>query len=208
ELLVYVNGMLVDKDEGVAHSEASYARDAGGNKIESLSFGNYLMDPAQPAWSTSVASNCASLLASLSDDGCLLDVLGAAPLAAGYVTGRAVNQATGQAWTPSDWMAATASVAGAVRAKVAPAPVYGNGIGNGTAWFDPVAPTSSLAGSLDGVMVESWVRNAKDPISSYGSPTRWKQDVDMLVDAESKGVPMLVVTKVWVNGTQARKEAW
>jgi hypothetical protein len=57
-------------------------------------------------------------------------------------------------------------------------------------------------------MAELFVRVPNVTIATYRNETMWKQDVDMLVDAASKGKIVLSMTKVWCTGTQAQYDAW
>jgi hypothetical protein len=208
QLLSYVNAMLLDRNQALAAPEDWYARDATGSKIESLAYGNYLMDPSSPGWRAAAGSRCAAAISTARSDGCLLDVLGVAPIQRGYSTGVAVNRSTGTVWTGAGWLGATAGLASGVRSQVSPALAFGNGIENGAAYFDPTTPTAALVPALDGIMVESWARGARDPITTFRGEAAWKADVDMLADAEARGDPVLAVTKAWTAGTQAQKEAW
>ena len=78
-----------------------------------------------------------------------------------------------------------------------PSPVYGNGLQQGSSYFNAEWPSSQLLDGLDGGMVELWMRQPGEKITAYRSPSVWKADVDMLVDMEGKGKPMLALTKGW-----------
>jgi plastocyanin len=196
-LLGYVNAVMIPKTAAIRYPEGWYARDANGNKIQSRAYGTYLMDPGTAEWQSTTAQMCAALIASSGYDGCLLDVLGTAPTLPGFATAVPINPATGSAWTPNDYLAATTELASTVRSAVPPSPVYGNGLRDGASYFAGSGPTSSLLTGLDGGMVELWMRLPQDKITAYRTPSAWKADVDMLVDMESKGKPMLALTKGW-----------
>ena len=105
-------------------------------------------------------------------------------------------------------MAATGALADGVRRVVAPRLVYGNGIGDGAAYFGGPAPRSALAGSLDGAVLETFGRDAGDPIGQYRSLADWKADVDVLVDLDRRGVRALTITKTWVPATTTQVNDW
>ena len=123
-------------DSGSAYPSTWYARDSQGNKIKSIQFGNYLMDPSNAGWIADVVHRCQEYLVYSGYDGCLLDTLGTAPLTPGYITGVPVNPATGTPWTKPQWLGATSNIARQTTAAIAPRPVFGNGIGTGWKYFD------------------------------------------------------------------------
>jgi plastocyanin len=196
-LLGYVNAVMIPKTAVIRYPESWYARDANGNKIQSRAYATYLMDPSLAAWQATAAQSCTSVIASSGYDGCLLDVLGTFPTKPGFATALPINPATGNAWTQQDYLAATTQLAGTVRSAVTPSPVYGNGLQAGTAYFSATNPSAALLNGLDGGMVELWMRNPQDKVTTYRTPSAWKADVDMLVDMENKAKPMLALTKAW-----------
>lgn len=206
-LFAYMNGSFAQKNQGTLYPEAWYLRDALGRKITSLGFGNYLMDPSSPGWRAERVQHCAKVLASSGYDGCMLDMLGVAPLDKGYVTGLPVNPATRTVWTAREWLAATDSLAAAVRAGTGK-PVVGNGAASGARYFHAVAPTSVLNNGTDASVAEVWLRPASARIDAFPAESRWKASVDQLVDAGRSGENVLTMTKLWVPGTQAQKDRW
>jgi hypothetical protein len=204
-LVGYMNAMFAQRNEGTAYPEWWYARDADGNKVRSRLFGNYLMKPNIPGWVSNRIENCRKVLAD-GYDGCTLDMLGTAPLLSGYVTGLPINPATGKVWTKSEWLAATSNLARQIAQAVEPAAVYGNGLGYGTRYFDHGADL--LLEGLDGGVAEIFIRTANDSVNAYRSESRWKQDVDMLVDAGNRGSSVLTITKLWSDATAAQQAQW
>ena len=146
-LLVYVNAAFAQARDGDAYPDDWYARDADGAKISSLGFGNWLMDVSAPGWARDRGRTCERLLAEARYDGCMLDLLGTAPLAPGYATGIPIDERTDEPWRTKDWLDATSMIAETVERRVRPAIVVGNGLGNGARYFDAAAPSSIL---LDG----------------------------------------------------------
>jgi hypothetical protein len=206
-LLVYLNGAMAQATEGSAYPNSWYLRDRAGNKVKSRGWGNYLMNPAEPGWQQAVADRCRTFLDESGYDGCFLDVLGTAPLNGSYVTGLPVNPETGDVWRRSAWLRATTEVAQAARDEISPAPVYGNGLANGSLYFGGSAPSSTILGGLDGGMAESFVRDAYAPAGSFRPADQWRQDVELLRDVASKGDAGLAITKVWSSASDRQTNA-
>jgi hypothetical protein len=205
-LLVYLNGTFVPQPD--LFPDWWYARDADGQKIRSREFGNWLMNPANGRWAQHVADRCASLLHASRYDGCFIDTLGAAPLDPGYVTSAPIDPRTGQVWSRTAWLAATARIGSVTSERVSPHPVFGNGLASGASYFDTDGPSERILDGLDGAMAELFVRPPTAPIDSYRDPQAWLQDVEMLLDAAERGDRVLAMTKVWTDGTPAQKDAW
>jgi hypothetical protein len=195
-LFVYMNGVMAQAGEGSAFHDSWYLRDGRGNKIRTHGWGNYLMDPTKTGWLDATVHRCETFLADSGYDGCFLDVLGAAPLSPAYVTGLPIDPSTGKVWGKRAWLAATTKLADAVRDAISPAPVFGNGLASGPAYFSKVSPRT-LLGGLDGGMAESFVRDAYAPSGSNRSAAQWRQDANLLRDVASRGDVGLAVTKVW-----------
>lgn len=204
-LFVYHNGAFANRLQGTAYPESWYARNTAGQKIKSLNYGNYLMDISHPDWVRSRGDDCASLLALTGYDGCAIDMLGTAPLGAGYLTSLPVNPRTGRVWTEPDWVVATANIATVVKRAVTPAKVMANGLRSGPYYFAPAGPSKLLLATIDGGMAEGFIRAAYQPVDEFRSEEDWKQDVDMLVDVESSGKSVFALAKVWTTATDAAK---
>jgi hypothetical protein len=208
KLLAYMNGSFAQSGQGTAFAESWYLRDAAGNKVRSTGYGNYLMNPTNFGWIDDRAKECSRLVAYTGYDGCMLDMLGTAPLDPGYATAMPINPATGKVWTKQEWLRVTGNLTGKVKAHVGNPIVAGNGLGSGPRYFDAAAPSEVLLDTTQGCIAEAWLRTAKAPINSYRPESEWKKDVDLLVDAGAKGEAALVMTKVWVTGATAQKDAW
>jgi hypothetical protein len=189
--------------------EADYAHDALGQRIQGVQFaGTWLLDPSNPAVYSYDLGLAQQKLQQSGYDGIFLDTMGTAPLGAGYVTGIPVNPATGQVWTAPAWLNANAALAGKLATGLGK-PVIGNGLRDGTSYFDPTAPSSILIGTgMVGAMAEQWMRDATSSITAYPSETDWLNDVNAVVDAGARNESFLAVTKTWATATQAQKDAW
>jgi hypothetical protein len=212
KVFAYMNGVYAQSNQGPgtgSYPNAWYARDVAGNFISSRSFGNWLMDPTNSAWVTDRAQACGQAIAASGYDGCYLDVLGTSSVDPNYVSSVPWNSRTGQNWTAADWVANTSFLAAQVKSGNPGRLVTGNGLANGNEYFDPASgPTSTLIGPLDGANAQGFVRNESAGINTYRGLNRWKQDVDMLVDAGSRSRAVMGMTKVGVPATSAQVLSW
>jgi hypothetical protein len=192
---------------GTAYPASWYAHDAQGNRVQSP-YGNYLLDPSNQAWDTEVAHQCTEIIAQSGYDGCFLDTLGTAPLDPAYVTGLPINPSTGQVWTIPQWIAATSAVARTAQDSNPNAIVMVNGLANGQKYYNSGGSTEPLIAATQVGMVELWLRSDATPVNTFKPVSAWLQDLNMLVDAQSKGYSIATVTKLWVTATQAQVNQW
>lgn len=207
-LFAYINGTFAKVSEATTYPDAWYVRDTNGEKVRSVLFGQYMMDPNSSGWVQTRISLCRHVIAASGYDGCGLDVLGTTPVTEmTYVTGRPVNSTTGTAWTGQQWLTATTALAASVRSGSG-RPIAGNGIGDGPRYFYAGFPSSQLFGGVDVGMAEGFLRSGRADLTAYPTVADWKANVDMLADAGARGKSLVVVTKVWNTGTQSQKDAW
>ncbi|HRC41449.1 putative glycoside hydrolase [Nostocoides sp.] len=193
---------------GKALDESLYARNAAGSRIYALDWPTtFLMKLDSPSWSSSLTASCAEMISKSGYDDCYLDVLGSGPLTSVYLSSKPVN-ADGSLWSPNQWIAATSRLAIATKAALGGRGVTGNGIGHGGRYFSTTMSSRPLVAATDQVAAEGFVRDAKSGVGSFRREAAWKQDVDMLIDAEAQGKGMLTVTKVWTAATPAQQDAW
>jgi Hypothetical glycosyl hydrolase family 15 len=202
KIVAYLNGAFDITPGGTVYPPTWYAHDSNGNRIKSIGFGNWLMDPTNPQWAPTVADLCSATLVSTHDDGCFLDTLGVGPLSRGYVTGVPVDPTTQQPYTAAKWIAAQTNTIAAV-AKVASI-VIPNGLADGAQY----PQTSPLLAASDVAMAETWLRVSNDPPTAFPSTAEWLADVNMLTNAESNGWAVMTVTKLWTAATAAEVDQW
>jgi hypothetical protein len=207
-LLVYMNAAFAQAREGDAYPDPWYARDAHGSKIRSVGFGNWLMDVSERGWIRDRAERCERLLATAPFEGCMLDLLGTAPLLPGYATGIPIDERTHEAWRERDWLDATSNLATTVERLVRPAIIVGNGLGNGARFFDPSAPSSVLVAGVHGGIAEGWLRSPREELGSFPSASDWLLDIELLSSAGGDGKTVLVLTKAWADGSRREKDRW
>ena len=208
KIVAYLNGTFDQSAGGTQYPASWYELDASGHKVRSNGFGNYLMNPSNAGWATNVAGECAQAMASSHDDGCFLDTMGTAPLGAGYVSGLPINPATHAVWTASAWITATTSIAAAVKSGNPGAIVVPNGLSSGGKYFSVNASTAPLLQPTGVAMAEIWLRTANASITSFPRESKWLEDVNMLVDAETAGQSVLTTTKLFTTSTQAQQDQW
>jgi hypothetical protein len=206
-IYVYINGTYLYKANLKQVSPSVLAHSSTGALIQSKGFGNYLGTPTNAGWIAYKQKECQTAIAATGADGCYMDMLGSAPTMPGYNTGLALNPATGLAWTKSQWLHATAALAGKVSSYVGK-PVLGNGFGNGPRYFDRTAPSKMLLTGAIGSTAEAWLKAPAAAASSFETESQWKQEVDLLSDDNQAGGVALTMTKTWGGGTVAQKETY
>jgi hypothetical protein len=205
KLVVYLNGTYAQSDQGTAYPDGWYARAADGSKVRSKNFGNYLMDPTSAGWIQSRVQTCAQWTAATHYDGCYLDMLGNATMGSGYDTAAPINPSTHQPWTSTQWIAATSNLASTVTSANPTLLVVGNGLANGTQYFDPASgPTSTLFNGLAGANAQGFIRSESDSVTSFRAVSAWKNDVNMLANAGPRSRFVMAMTKVDGRGTAAQ----
>jgi Hypothetical glycosyl hydrolase family 15 len=203
KIVAYINGAFDQSNTGNKYPMSWYAVDAKGQRVKSVSFGNWLMLPTS-AWGQTVAKTCTAELVKSKYDGCFLDTLGIGPLLPGYVNGIPINPATKKAWTSTAWIAAQSGTITAVKAANKSKVVVANGLADGQK-FGSTQPLLTAAGMA---MSEIWLRVSRNPESAFPAVASWLQDVNMLVTAGAHGESVLTVTKLWVNATAAQVAQW
>jgi hypothetical protein len=203
KIVAYVNGAFDMGASGTTYPASWYAKDAKGNKVRSVEFGNWLMLPT-PQWSSTVATMCKTIIVKSHYDGCFLDTLGIGPLLPGYVTGLPINPATKKVFTSTTWIADQANTITTVKSGNPSALVIANGLADGQKF----SQTSPLLVAAHTAMSEIFLRVSKNPESDFPTTADWLQDVNMLTYAGAHGYGVMTVTKLWVNATAAQIEQW
>jgi hypothetical protein len=192
------------------YPESWYLKDERGSYVRSIGewSGQYLMDPSRPGWVRDRVRTCRRFLDESGYDGCMVDVLGLAPLNPSFISAVPIDRRTGTFWEPEDWLEATAALATTVKHAVRPALVIANGLSSGGAYFSPVAPTSRLLRGIDGAIAEAWLRGARSDPGRFPEVAAWRANVDMLVDAALRGKIVMTLTKVWAGADRATTRHW
>jgi hypothetical protein len=201
-LLGYLNGSYAQSSEGSKYPSSWYATTKSGSKIRSAGFGNYLMRPDNSGWQGSRAAECKKIIAS-GYMGCLLDMVGPAPLMPGYNNG--VPAKNGVNFTQAAWLTATGSVGRAVSAANPGHPIWGNGYSSGHLYFAGDGPSSILRPSFSQLLTESWIRGSTTPLVTKPNEAYWRSAVDQLADLESRGLGTAAIVKIWASGSTAAK---
>jgi hypothetical protein len=223
-LFAYVNGMFAQKSQGTTFPASWYMPASNGGKIRSRGWGNYLMDPRARAtyragnatygsWGDYVAGRCKAIIAQSQGafDGCFLDMLGTAPLSAGYNVGGAVpvKSRGGARWTAAEWFSQLSGPVAAKVEQVSGAPAYANGIGSGTRFYGGAGgPSRVLYQYATAGDAEVWLRGPGTPASAFPTLDKWKTEVRMLADASAAGGVVNATVKIWTGATAAQKEQW
>jgi hypothetical protein len=208
-LLAYMNGAFARKNQATAFPASWYLRNAAGQKLTSSGWGNYLMNPVEPGWIENRVAFCQSVLTTSGYDGCFVDMLGTAPVEGGYLAeGLPIDPRTGAVWTKADWLTATTNIEVRIKSALGTRPVIGNGLSHGARYFDATAPASSLVDAADGALAEQWLRKSGASATTYRTEAEWRQDVDLLVDAEARGRRPMVMVKLFTTATPEQQASW
>jgi Hypothetical glycosyl hydrolase family 15 len=203
KIVAYINGAFDQSSAGNKYPSTWYAKDSHGNRVRSVSFGNWLMLPTAQ-WATTVSNICKQQITQSHYDGCFLDTLGIGPLLPGYVTGLPINPSTHNVFTSQTWIAAQSNTIAAVKNGNPSKLVVANGLADGQKY----SQTSPLLAAAHMAMSEIFLRVSKNPEGSFPSTADWLLDVNMLVNAASHGYGVMTVTKLWVNASSAQIEQW
>lgn len=207
-LFAYVNGTHTAPAE-TSWKESAYLHDKNGNRVKSARFGTYLMNPWDDSWVNSRPAACAAALTSTGYDNCYVDALATW----GFTdTGSVVplNPGTGSPITKQEWLTATTELARKINAGDATAkPLLGSGGFTGRLYSGTSSspPERQLFGGLDATLHEGFCRNPNASISTFYPEDWWRQDVEMIRDAEARGKFVLTLTKTWVTAPADQKGA-
>jgi hypothetical protein len=207
-ILVYHNGTFAQKGEETRFPEDWYAHDATGAKLVQPEFGNILMDVSNADWIAHVVQECRDDIATTGADGCYTDMLLTAPLFTNYLSGGApINRATGKPWTFGDYQMAVDAIADAVSAVTGPNAA--NGVADGNRWFATGGGSSKpLTDHIDAAHAEIWLRTSQLQPNQFPTVENWKQDLDLVVEAETENRVVLLETKLWGTATTALRDRW
>ena len=204
-LLAYVNGTY--QGSASAFPSSLYLKDSRGQKVESRGYHLYLMDFTNSAWINNRVQTCVGAIKADHLDGCHLDVLGTGSLLPGYANGLPINPKTHKVFTDADWLRGTDNLAAHVqRAAGSSKIILGNGLGDGTRFYN-VGPSSILLNGEAGGVAEDWLHNAPDALNNWPSVATWKQNVDML-GSGAKGKIIVTITKTWAKGSKSLIAQW
>ena len=115
-----------------------------------------------------------------------------------------INPQTHKPFTMTEWLTATTGLASAVDSAVS-VPVIDNGLNNGTRYFANMKPLGAVG---QGGLFEECFRDATDGVSTWPSLTDWQNQVNAIIDVQSKGKIALCLTKLWVSASDAQRAQW
>ena len=203
-VVAYVNGTYT---KSTKYPESWYAHTATGARVQWIPYGTDQLELSNPSVRDFLVSSCSTAIAQ-GFDGCLFDSMGLTPLHADDKSGLPIDPSTGAVYTGAAWLNLTAAVLRQARSANPGKVIAANGLGVGANYFDSSAPTSVLAGAANVAEAEQFVRSATSSVSTHKTEAVWKQDVDMMVDAQSRGTSVAAVTKVWTTATAVQLTAW
>jgi putative glycosyl hydrolase-like family 15 (GHL15) protein len=224
-IFLYMNGMYAGASQGSLFPISWYMHAADGSTIQSVGYGNYLMDPRSTAsytnggvtyagWADWVARKCKAQLTAAgvgAADGCFVDMLGSAPLSPGYNQGGKVPvaDASGTLFSAATWyQQITGPVADHVE-RYTGKPVLANGIGSGRRYFGTATgPSRLLLDYATAGDAEVWLRSPGQALTVFPTDAAWRQEVQMLNDSSTLDRGVNATVKTWTSGTTAQIEQW
>ena len=224
-IFLYLNGMYAGASQGSLFPSSWYMHAKDGSTIQSVGYGNYLMDPRSTApytaggvtyagWADWVAHKCKAQLTAAgagAADGCFVDMLGSAPLSPGYNRGGEVPaaDASGTPFTGTSWYQdITGPVADRVE-RFTGDPVLANGIGSGRRYFGTsMGPSRLLLDYATAGDAEVWMRSPGQPLTTFPTDAAWRSEVQMLSDSSVLDRGVNATVKTWTAGTTAQIEQW
>ncbi|MBA3286753.1 MAG: hypothetical protein H0U21_01835 [Acidimicrobiia bacterium] len=204
-LIAYMNGAMSKPGDRASMPESWFMHDANGNRVRNLYFDLHYMDVGNSGWRNWVAQRCADWIRMSGFDGCWLDDLGAGNLGTN-LSAWPIDPRTGQRVTESNWLGYGRGELGVVSAANPGAIISSNGLNNGSNYFANNAARlleTSLASTAEG-----FLRGSRTSATTFRSVDKWKQDIDMLVDAGSRGKTVLAAVKLWASETVAQQNQW
>ena len=207
EVLAYINGAFGNYPVPPTYPAAWFRRGATGAIVSSTATHNPMMDTTQPGWIADRVAACRAAIARIGANGCMLDMMGVAPLDPGYLDAIPVDPKTEQPLGDQVLLAANSNLIAAVRRSVEPAVVIANGLGGGPRYFPPIG-TGTLLSPSDGAIFETWLRLAGSPLTAFPVAKVWQLHVDALRAAQQTGKHAITLVKAWAPGTQAEIDRW
>jgi hypothetical protein len=210
--------------------ESWYMHDRHGHRLFNTMWRNYLMDPRStaPFVEKGVTSNgWVEYLANLfrRDDarfpgvfngGVWLDDVGGTPHVVDIVTGQpaqAVRSGSGELWDTRAWYELTLGAASRLQKYVGRG-MFANALMSSNCYFSgcggpvPTREFLSSANALDGSMAEAWLRAWYDPFPRFPSVAAWKQNVQLLIDADRHGRAIQVMTAIPAGASTEQLDQW
>jgi Ca2+-binding RTX toxin-like protein len=206
KLIVYTNGTATQPAEATGLAESMFAHSSTGARVINAAFGNYVMNPRSTGWQTYVAAECVDFMSRMGADGCYLDDMGVGNLTTNF-SAVPVDPNTGAKYDDAGWMQATSTEAAAVNAALGSKLLFANGLNNGARYFGSAQSWRMIA-AADGSEAEGFVRGDSQSLTEFRKETVWKQDVDMLVDAGTRGKAVLAKTKIWIPASTSAVDRW
>jgi hypothetical protein len=96
------------------------------------------------------------------------------------------DPATGSPYTKAQWVDLVQTIGDELRSRGGGRPVFANGLISGASYFGG-GGGQDLLNHVDGGLAENWLRNNMTSLTSFHTETGWQQDVDMVIDANTRG---------------------
>ena len=206
-LYAYTNGAFAKSEQGSTYPASWYLHDAAGKKVVSNQYGNFMMDTSNPGWIADRVNTCRTAVATSGYDGCMVDMLGPAPLEGGYLQSLPIDPATGVVYTADTLIATNSALAATIQSNLNGTPVIINGLSSGPRYFAG-AQTSRLVAGTNGGIFEAWLRASSMSLDRFPTEKVWLQNVNAIVASEAQNRPAIAMTKTWGAGTAQQVDTW
>ena len=206
EIYAYSNAVAIPAVDVGKYPASYFAKDASGRKVKSM-YGNYIMDINNSGWVSTRVADCKTALQISGYDGCYYDMLGSGLLFPGYLTALPINPTTGATWTHAQWITRVSTMIQQIRQQVG-RPVIANGTNNGRRYWAKPGGSRPLVRAAQTIVAELFVRLPTESPALILPSSRWRQELDMITDAEANGDTLLLETKVEVRATLAQLTRW
>ena len=207
-MLTYMNGTFAKPKDALSMPGSWFLRDASGNKVKSVKWGNFYMDPANPGWQAWVAQRCADWNRLSGFHGCMLDDMGSGNLISANLTARPIDPRTGKAMQTDDWIGYVTGLARKVKTANPGLLIGVNGLNNGSKFFGNNVNSKRLLAVVDVGMAEGWLRNEYASTDTFRSESAWRAEIDMLVEAGRMNKTISLQTKIWTSASTAQVDHW
>ena len=166
-------------------------KDSRGNMIRSTySSSQYIVDKGSSSYQRWVANWIKSYIDRYGYDGVFIDCAVYSTIGEdlwGTTASGAINPRTGRLYTDAEYRQAEISMINTIKDTIGSKLVIGNGIYDGTRFFQRDYDQILLNSKIDGVMSEGWLMTLDNP--QWYSESKWKDSVDFEVWLENNFLP-------------------
>jgi hypothetical protein len=155
----------------------------------------FVMDPANPGWQDWLAKKAVEYVKD-GYDGIFLD-LASASFWSGWDS-QPINNKTGGIYTRAEWRQSIIELSNKVKKTLGSNTVFINGLGSGSEYYLNDKPNALDSASIDGFMIEGFMRWDTTNIDTFRTEQDWKKDVDLLEKVSRAGKIVIANTNLYI----------